>query len=99
MSVTVLRFSRDSQRMSRRISGEFERKCNHGAVSGVASWMDDDRQLGEAGPDISDARKPRDHGRVGRFAGTWVGTAAAAPMLYLRSKTTVMQDSLTAAIV
>lgn len=43
-------FSRDSQRMSRRISGEFERKCNHGAVSGVASWMDDDRQLGEAGP-------------------------------------------------
>ena len=49
MSVTVLRFSRDSQRMSRRISGEFVRKCSHGAVSGVASWMDDDRQLGEAG--------------------------------------------------
>lgn len=84
MSVTVLQFSRDSQRMSRRISGEFERKCNHGAVSGVASWMDDDRQLGEAGPGhlrCVHAKESRSSRKVCHVVGT---AAAAAPMLYFR---------------
>lgn len=52
MSVTVPQFSRDSQRMSRRVSGEFERKCDHGAVSGVASWttIDSLAKLDRASP-------------------------------------------------
>jgi hypothetical protein len=98
MSVTVLQFSLDLLRMSRRISGEFDRKCSHGAPSGIRSRMDCDRQLV---PKQSGAPAIRAIQAITVYSEGLPLHSRELPqrMLYFRPKTTVMQDSLTAAIV